>query len=365
MKSKWLMFALLYLSLAVFSYLIAQSQNLRWDEITEEKLSGRSAGNTVNPFQRFPDSMRIKTREVLWNLSKNPAGVYIDFKTNAEEILVKYQIEGDHSFPHMPSTGVSGVDIYMKDKKKAWHWVKGNYHFGDTIVYRFKVSNDQKKLRKFNLLLPLYNTVKWMKIGVKKSANLEYNTVDNKNPIVIYGTSITQGACASRPGNAWTSKLSRKTGIPVLNFGFSGNGLLEPEIINYLVTLNARVFILDCLANFDRPELGPAKAVNRLISAVESIRKAHPKTPIILTDHAGYPDGEVNHPRKRLFTQLNEANHEAYTALQKNKVENIYLLNYHQLGLESEDFVDGVHPTDGGMEKYAIAYKKLLQTILK
>ena len=365
MKSRWLIFALLYLSLAVFGCLTAQNQNIRWDNITEEKLSGRSAGKTINPFQRFPDSMQTKTREVLWKLSKNPAGVYIDFETDAEEILVKYQIEGDHSFPHMPSTGVSGIDMYMKGKKNAWHWVKGNYHFSDTIGYRFKVSNDQKTPRKFNLLLPLYNTVKWMKIGVRKSAKLEYNTVDNKNPIVIYGTSITQGACASRPGNAWTNKLSRNTGIPVLNFGFSGNGLLEPEIINYLVTINARVFILDCLANFDRSELGPAKAFSRLIDAVESIRKVHPTTPIILTDHAGYPDGEINHPRKKLFTQLNEANHEANMALKKGNVENIYLLSYHQLGLDAEDFVDGVHPTDGGMKKYSNAYKKLLLTIIE
>lgn len=110
--------------------------------------------------------MQAKTRKVLWDLSENPAGVILRFTSTATKFTVRYEIEGKQEFPHMPATGVSGLDLYIKENKKNWQWVKGNYHFSDTISYTFQLSKNKEKLvREFMLYLPLYATLKSMEIG--------------------------------------------------------------------------------------------------------------------------------------------------------------------------------------------------------
>lgn len=346
---------------------IAQGgKELNWYDVGEMELEGQPKGAVSNPFQRFPDSMKDKVRQPVWELSENPAGLQLNFTTNASEIIVTYETEGDLGFPHMPPTGVSGIDLYVKKENESWHWAKGNFSFGDTITYMFKVHPGQKKnsVSEFALYLPLYTTVKWMKIGIDKNASLDGLPLTEKLPVVVYGTSITQGACAGRPGTTWTSRLSRKIDRPVLNLGFSGNGRLEEEVIRYISELQARVIILDCLANFTSGQgLNAEEAKKRLIQSVKEIRKFNPVTPIILTDHAGYPHGEFLSSAKEMFSTLNRANSEAYELLKKEGVGNLYILEKKDLNLDMDDFVDGVHPNDSGMKKYAEAYFVILAEI--
>src|SRR5690606_20072577 len=99
------------------------------------------------------------------------------------------------------------------------------------------------------LYLPLYNEVKWLEIGIPDSADLHPLPNLAQRPIVVYGTSIAQGACASRAGLAWTALLERQMDRPVINLGFSGNGLLERKFIEELITVDAAVYVLDCLPN--------------------------------------------------------------------------------------------------------------------
>lgn len=354
----------LMVTLLILTATFAQeSTEFNWYDLSKVYKHGKVFQKTHNPFQRFPDTMEKVVRPEVWNLSLNPAGVNIKFQTKADQIIIKYKVKGKIAFPHMPATGVSGIDLYLKNKNNKWQWVKGNYHFGDTISYRYQIANSSKKFKEFMLYLPLYVTVEKMHLGVPQSNDVNIQKSESSLPMIIYGTSITQGACSSRPGNAWTNKLSRKTGIPILNFGFSGNGWLEPEILEYLVKQHAQVYILDCLANFDRPSLGPEETYKRLIYSVKKIRAFHPYTPIIFTDHAGYGDAKIYTPRKHAVDRLNKANHEAYDLLLRQGDQNIYLLTQQQIGLQSSDFVDGLHPTDGGMEKYAAAYFKLISEI--
>ena len=350
----------------IFGVLTAQNATeFTWYKVDKMKHGGRIDTETSNPFQRFPDSMKDLVRKRVWDLSENPAGVYVDFETNTDEIIVKYEVKGPVEFPHMPATGVSGIDLYKRDEGN-WVWVKANYNFADTISYKFRLKDTidltQNKLR---LYLPLYNIVSHMEIGIKTNSNFKESPRDLTKPIVVYGTSITQGACAGRPGTAWTSILSREIGIPLFNYGFSGNGRLEEEVLNFLAQLDAEVFILDCLANFTSGQgLNAQQAKIRLIEGVKTIRKSHPETPIILTDHAGYPHGEVHYPEKEKYLELNRSNREAFEKLKREGFDNIYLLGFKELGLDQEDFIDGVHPNDAGMIKYANAYLHLLRKVI-
>ena len=194
----------------------------------------------------------------MWNLSHNSAGLIIRFRSNSAKITVRYTVGGAMNMPHMPSTGVSGVDLYAKNSDGTWLWSAGRFSFGDTVVYQY-TGIDPKDIyhnhgREYRLYLPLYNSVRWMEIGVPDTSSLSFLPLRAEKPVVVYGTSIAQGGCASRPGMAWTAILGRSLDRPLINLGFSGNGRLEKELTGLLTEVDASLYILDCLPEPDQPE---------------------------------------------------------------------------------------------------------------
>src|SRR5690606_298630 len=132
----------------------------------------------------------------------------------------------------------------------------------------------------------------WLEIGVSKQASFTALPARTEKPVVVYGTSIAQGGCASRPGMAWTAILERQLGVPMVNLGFSGNGRMEEEVVNLVAEINARVFVLDCLPNLGGVE--PAEVEKRIVHAVRYLRKKHPGTPIVLAEHSGFVENRLN-----------------------------------------------------------------------
>ena len=322
------------------------------------------------PYDRLPAEAEKTVPKAVWNLSRHSAGMMIRFRASTDQIVVRYQVKGNQSMPHMPATGVSGVDLYAGNSDGDWLWCMGKYTFGDTIQYRFTglTPNDtyHQKGREYRLYLPLYTAVQWLEIGVPEGVTLTPLPVRIDPPIVIYGTSIAHGACASRPGMAWTSILGRKLDRPVINLGFSGNGRMEKEVVDFLPQLNARLFVLDCLPNLvSMVNTDAAEVHNRILNTVRTIRQKHPATPILLTDHAGYTDGEMIASRKKLYMDANEIQSRAYAQLKSEGVQNLYTLPISAINLDNDAMVDGTHPTDLGMVQYADAYERVIRQILK
>ena len=269
----------------------------------------------------------------------------------------------------MPATGVSGVDLYGIDSDGNALWCSGKYTFGDTIQYRFAnlEPNDtyHKKGREYRLYLPLYNGVRWLEIGVPTGIILTPLPVRNDKPIVVYGTSIAQGACASRPGMAWTAILGRKLDRPVINLGFSGNGRLEKEVVDLLPELDAKLYVLDCLPNLVATVgIKPDEIKTRISESVKTLRQRKPDIPILLVEHAGYAEGGLNPSRRQLYTEVNELMQQAFTQLKSEGIQQLYLLPKSAINLDADAMVDGTHPTDLGMQQYADAYERSIRTIL-
>lgn len=321
------------------------------------------------PYDRFPARAKKSVREVVWNLSKNTAGMQFRFRSNASQITVKYVVGGNLQMPHMPATGVSGIDLYAKDLNGKWLWCKGSYSFKDTIQYVFDITaENQEKALEYTLYLPLYNSVKWMTVEVPDSSTFKALPLRQEKPIVVYGTSIAQGGCASRPGLAWTNILSRKLDRPVVNLAFSGNGQLEPEVTSLITEIPARLFVLDCMPNLTREQLFPDDTIrNRIVHTVAQLRKDHPSTPILLTDHDGYTDGESNTVRKQLYERVNRVQRQVFDSLtlKVGMEEQLFYLDREHIGQDIESTVDGTHPNDLGMMHYAEAYATKLKEIFK
>lgn len=347
------------------------SQVVRWQPMSDSSVDGKGwHGQSKELFSRLPDRAKSSVSQALWDLSRNSAGLTIRFHTNAPQITIRYTVEGSHAFSHMPATGVSGLDLYGKDRDGKWFWFPGAYRFADTISYSFSQllsGNDTtRRIYEYQLYLPLYNTVKWLQFEFDSSFIFKEAGVRREKPIVVYGTSIAQGGCASRPGLAWTSILERKMDRPLINLGFSGNGRLDTSIINLLTEIDAKVFILDCLPNLvDNVHYPDEDLKRRLVNAVKTLSNIRPGVPIILSEHsAGSPNSGINHPAKNRFVQVNELTKEVYQEL-KRSIPYLYLLKSEDIDFQSDATVDGIHPADIGMEKNASAYEALLRKVLK
>lgn len=316
-------------------------------------------GEVKDFYDRLPARAEKIVRKPLWDLSKNSAGLQLRFITDAPEIIIKYIVAGNLQMPHMPATGVSGVDLYAKNNDGKWLWAAGKYSFADTISYRF--TNLSLVQREYTLYLPLYNSVKWMEIGVPEENSFELLSARKDKPIVVYGTSIAQGACASRPGLAWTNILGRRLNRPVINLGFSGNGRMEKEIIDLLAEIDAKFFVLDCLPNMTAMPENELK--KRIVEVVLQLQNKKPGVPILLTEHDGYTQGEISPVKKKEYTDANKALRQVTDSLFNKGIKNIYLLTKDEISQDIETMVDGTHPNDIGMMRYADAYEKKIKKI--
>ena len=316
-------------------------------------------------YVRLPQRAEGKVRKPVWDLSRNSAGLAIHFFSNAPELKVRYQVSGPLNMPHMPTTGVSGVDLYSIDSDGQWRFYFGGYPSGDTLQYHYtNIGKDLYHDRgyEFRLYLPPYNTIKWLEIGVPENDELTFIPVSPEKPILLYGTSIAQGACASRPGMTWGTILQRSLGYPLINLGFSGNGRLEKEVLDFICEIDARLYILDCL-----PNLTPKSKdeITQLVSdAVKQIRATH-SSPILLVEHAGYSNALADDTKLQDYTRMNEGAKKAFEELQAQGIKDIYYLTREELGLHPDAWVDYVHPSDWGMETQANAVERKVREILR
>lgn len=315
-------------------------------------------------YSRLPPRAKEHVRADVWNLAQQSAGLSVAFRSNAKEIKIRYIVTGGLSMQHMPATGVSGVDLYALDANGQSRWCAAQYAFGDTITYLYKgltYATDQAKGYEYELFLPLYNSVKWMEIGVPAEASFRFLPVSQEKPLVIYGTSIAQGACASRPGMAWGNIVNRNLQHPVINLGFSGNGRLESELFDLLGEIDAQLYIIDCMPNL--PGDGAKVVYDRAVAGVKQLRAKH-QTPILLVEHSGYTNEFSAKGAEDSYRVANVELRKAYDALRKEGIAQLYYLTKEEIGLSMDATVEGVHPTDLGMQQYADSYTLKIKEIL-
>lgn len=317
-------------------------------------------------YHRFPSRAKEDVRKAVWNLSKNTAGESVCFSTDSKNIKVRYRVLRRKAMNHMPATGVSGVDLYTSDLAGKEIWLAPKYSFKDTVTYTYsqiEPLNVAGGFKRYTLFLPLYNEVEWLEIGVDEGSEFHFEVVPSEKPIVAYGTSICQGACASRPAMAWSNILQRRLGRTVVNLGFSGNCMHEREVVDLVADVDAAVYILDGMPNLYK--LPAVELQDTLVKAVRQLRARRPDTPIVLVDHSGYPNALVNRQIMDDQERSLKCMEAAYKHLVKEGMKGIYRLRYKEIGMRGEMFVEGIHMSDYGMMTYADAYEPMLRRILR
>lgn len=338
-------------------------EGVQWYEASLLDVEGRAFSELKAPYDRLPAKAEGVVREAVWGLSRHSAGLCVRFITDAPAFSARWTLISDKlAMPHMPATGVSGLDLYVRNGAGNWRWLSVGQPTQTTNTTKFTAGSTAEP-REFMLYFPLYNGVSSVEIGLPEGAKLfrgpEY-PAGHAKPIVFYGTSITQGGCASRPGMVHTAILSRRLNRPVVNLGFSGNGRMEAEVAQYIAEIDAAVYVIDCLPNMD------AKAVTENTAPlVEQLKAAHPETAILLVEDRSYANSQVlEGPRVRNETSR-AALLQEYDKLIDGGVQGLYYLDGDVLlGEDGEDTVDGSHPTDFGFWRHANAFEPLLREIL-
>jgi len=340
----------------------ALAQEVQWHAATTFEVEGKGWADTAEPFDRLPDAVKAKVTPAVWGLSKHSAGIAIRFATDVNTVNARWSVTSDSlAMPHMPATGVSGVDLYVRTASGDWRFVgNGRPHKKEGNVATFRLPGNDKALHECLLYLPLYNGTKSLEIGVAEGARLEKaapRPAELQKPVVVYGTSIAHGGCASRPGLAWPTILGRWLDRPVINLGFSGSGKMEPPVGEVLAEIDASAFVIDCIWNMG--DLSQDEYTKRVTELVQAIRKAHPQTPIVFVGQSHID--VAKHPTD--FTRRQEA---AVESLKKSGVEGLVLVPGRDLlGDDGEGTVDGVHPNDLGMDRQARALLPVMRDVLK
>ena len=188
-----------------------------------------------------------------------------------------------------------------------------------------------------------------------------YKSSRRRHPMCADGTSIAQGACASRPGMAWTNILRRLSDRPVVNLGFSGNGRLEQGVLDLMAELDARLYILGCLANLCGES--PERLDSLITNAVSTLRAAN-DAPIIMFEHPGFSDAPVNSRQHEIIQRLNSTARTTYDKLCAKGIKDLYYITREEIGIPADGWVDDVHPSDLGMTAIANAVEKTARKAL-
>ncbi|MFC1682826.1 SGNH/GDSL hydrolase family protein [Candidatus Zixiibacteriota bacterium] len=359
MKKRTTIFTIVLASilLCATSYLSAeqaepQDDGVVWHDATQLTLEGKGWADTESPYDRLPAKAKDMVRETVWNLSRHSAGLRIRFTSDATFIKVRWTlIKEALDLPHMPATGVSGIDLYGRDKNGEWRFVANGRPKELSNEAEFKLLPNTEHA----LYLPLYNGVTQVEMGAYRTRSFQRSDPspeEQEKLVVFYGTSITQGACASRPGMASTAIAGRRLDVPVINLGFSGNGRMELELAELLGELDPAVFVLDCLWN-----MTPEMVSERVEPFVTTLRGYRPETPIVLVEDCSFLDQP---------TQDGDILRAIYQKLKAQGDENLHLLpNTGMLGSDSEGTVDNCHPNDLGMMRQALSFVEFLEPLLE
>jgi hypothetical protein len=391
-------------SLVASQNVIAQkSSELKYYDVVENKLPviGRGFEESGNYFSRLPADIKGVVRKEVWDLGQNSSGIAVRFYSNSPVIGVKWELLNNFNMFHMTGAGIRGLDLYTLEGGE-WLFV------GTAQPYKIEGSNkicraiarskieplrdaDGNQIgdggREYLLYLPLYDGALKVEVGVDSTSsigvpkNLDLVPQVGDKPIVFYGTSVTQGGCASRPGMSYTSIIERKLHTETINLGFSGNGRMDKIMADKISTIKAKAFFIDCLANCTYQIVKDSTEY-----FIKKLAGDNPNVPVFMVSNYAYPYQYLD---KGFRSDLNAENslwYAYYLKFKKEGYKNLHFINVSGVKIKPEDLsakaedksnemvipkylggkmetsaigpdheatVDGVHMTDLGFLRFA------------
>lgn len=305
-------------------------------------------------YRRMPEAVAKTVSTGVESLHVHTAGGRLKFRTNSRYVAIKAVMPDLGKMPHFALTGSVGFDLYTGRKEE--YYASFIPPFGISDGYESVIRFDSRRQREITINFPLYSAVSALYVGLERDAVLEKGEGYRRGkPIVFYGSSITQGGCACRPGNAYTSMLSRALKMDHVNLGFSGSAKAEEQMVRYIQDLEMALFVYDY--DHNAPTLEHLENTHRKM--FEAIRRAQPELPIVILSRPKY---RLDHEEKQRLEVIRSTWESALEAGDRNVwfVAGPSLMKH----AKNDGTVDGGHPNDLGFYSMAKVLTPILGDIL-
>lgn len=308
-------------------------------------------------FKRMPDEIAQTVSKGVAGLAYHTAGGRVRFSSDSAYVAIRAEMPKIGRMPHFALTGSAGFDLYVDDPATGITRFHKEFRpdFNFTGGYESIVRFSGKRLRHFTLHFPSYSRVSNLQIGLQQDATLgEGMKYRNDKPVVYYGSSITQGGCASRPGNTYENVIAQRMGLDYINLGFSGSGKGEPAMADYIASLDMMAFVCDYDANAPTPE--HLRATH--LPLYRAVRAKHPDIPYIMISRV-----HVDHDYEKTIA-CRDVIYDTYRYAREQGDRNVYFVDGEGIfrgKYANMCTVDGCHPNDLGFALMADAIGATLE----
>ena len=306
-------------------------------------------------------------------LIRNTSGGIARVKTNADAVYFKARVGTviDYMY-HMSRVARSGFDFHVKYEGEPLRFIHPSVPIDDgkttyelPLAVRYNGLYDgsgsnvkrQGKMYELWIVFPTYNTLEEADIYVDKDAVvLPPEPLKYDKPVVFYGSSITHGACASRPSLGYANRIALDLCTPIINFGISGHAMGEDWMARLIADREMSAFVMDY--DHNAPDIKHLASTHERFYKV--FREKQPDTPVIFVTKPDYRMTlDDNDKRRRIIrkTYLNA----------KKRGENVYFVDGKKFfeGMRNICLVDGCHPNDIGFDRMTRAIEPVVRKILE
>ena len=342
-----------------------RTDGIRWLSAADPRLTVRGLawfGENGGSFCRLPLRAKDVVRPDVWTLAQQTAGGRLAFRSDATAMSVRATTPNPGHMPHMPSTGSNGLSLYCgaPGRMRPWATAVPDMEKGAYECQLFAAV--APRMREFILYMPLYKELQALELGVNRGARiLKPSRPAVERPVVFYGTSITQGGCASTAGSDFVSIVGRLLNIDVVNLGFSGNGTGDAEVAELMSEIDAALYVLDYAGNTD------AKGLNRTLPRfIDILRARRPTAPILIMTCVCFSRYDFSPAVRDGLEQKRDVMIEHYVRRRRRGDPNVHLVDGFGLIPFGTDaaYVDGVHPADHGFRMMAERLAPFIEQIL-
>ena len=338
-----------------FAVKAPQGEDRAWLDVGQEPFRVYGLMRENGAYVRLPSAVAERVSDGVAFLNTNTAGGRVRFATDSPVIGIRAGMHNICRMPHFTLCGSAGFDLYDDTGEKPVY--RGTFMppYGREDGYESELFVGEGGVRRYTINFPLYSGVKTLEIGLKNGSALTADaSYMSAVPIVYYGSSITQGGCASRPGNACQAMVSRALDCDFVNLGFSGSAKAEDAISDYIAQLNMSLFVYDYDHNAPTAEYLNATHEKMFLN----FRAAQPFTPVIMMCR---PQPNPNEDDLRRLEIIRAT----YENARKRGDENVYFINMHRAVAAfcgDSATVDNCHPNDLGFMAMANAVLDVIRS---
>ena len=328
--------------------------NIKFYDINDELFALYGVFYENGMYRRLPEKVAETVSDGVYALHTHTAGGRIKFSTDSSFVAIKAVMPDIGKMSHFAMTGSAGFDLYTGKNEEYYNSFVPPFDMTDG--YESVIYFNGRGQREITINFPLYSSLSSLYIGLEDSAEIiKTSGYKHNKPIVFYGSSITQGGCASRPGTSYESIISRALQSDYINLGFSGNAKAEDAMAEYVSSLDMSVFVYDY--DYNAPTTEHLERTHQKMFM--KIRQKNPHLPVVILSRPSYMLNDEEKLRLKIIKKT-------YADAVASGDKNVYFIDGQELMkyAGNDGTVDGCHPDDLGFYSMAKVLIPQLKTLI-